>query len=246
MRPLRGNRWRLTGERGPTGSAAELRRRLIGRELWNFPRQRGQSLEVPFLPTPTRFSVFDPFRQIVTPIIRPKAELWIFGRFFVVVVAGHRCRSVSRRELIFSTTTAPGEQPLPPSAPQPAAPAGPFGQADPTASRRSHHFPDRRLSSVERTHPSPSAPALRSFARAWDSRPCLKTRRAAAGRNCPVCLVLAPQRLFRLSRLVSGAIASRAFLPGREERRVFRQGLVPLHAVGMLGKCSKESSRNPK
>ena len=44
---------------------------------------------------------FDPFGQIVTAIIRPETELRNFGRFFVVVVAGHRCRYVSRCKLIF-------------------------------------------------------------------------------------------------------------------------------------------------
>jgi hypothetical protein len=29
-------------------------------------------------------AVFDPFRQIVTLIIRSKTELWIFGEFFIV------------------------------------------------------------------------------------------------------------------------------------------------------------------
>jgi len=35
------------------------------------------------------------------------------------------------------------------------------------------------------------------------SRPCLKTHRAAVGRKCPVCFVVAPQRLVRLSRFVA-------------------------------------------
>jgi len=51
-------------------------------------------------------AVFDPFGQIVTAIIWPKAELWIFGRIFVVFVAGHRRRYVFQCNPIFSTTTA--------------------------------------------------------------------------------------------------------------------------------------------
>ena len=38
---------------------------------------------------------------------------------------------------------------------------------------------------------------------AGDARPCLKIRRAVTSRRRPACFVLAPQRLFRLSRSVA-------------------------------------------
>ena len=59
--------------------------------------------------------------------------------------------------------------------------------------------------------------------REWRLRPCLKTRRAAAGRKCPVCFVVAPQRLFRLSRFVATP-RIRGISDPPQSRRVFRQG----------------------
>jgi len=63
-------------------------------------------------------------------------------------------------------------------------------------------------------------------------RPCLKTRRAVAGRECPICFVVAPQRLIRLSRFVAGAIASGAFPTRRGSDEFFRQGLAATPFVG--------------
>ena len=53
---------------------------------------------------------------------------------------------------------------------------------------------------------------------------CLKARRAAAGRKRPVCFVLAPQRLFRLSRFVATP-RIRGISDPPQPRRVFRQSL---------------------
>jgi len=59
--------------------------------------------------------------------------------------------------------------------------------------------------------------------------PCLKTQRASAGRKRPVCFVVAPQRLFRLSRFVATPRIRGISDPPRS-RRVFRQGLTGFQA----------------
>jgi hypothetical protein len=74
-----------------------------------------------------------------------------------------------------STATLSAEPPPPPSARRPASSAAPAVQSDPTAWRRSHHFPDRRPQAVERTHLSPWVPVLLEFE--WQRHP-------AAGPHC--------------------------------------------------------------
>jgi hypothetical protein len=51
-------------------------------ELWNFPRRRGQSLEVPFLPPPVRF--LTRLDRLSPRLFGQKTKLWIFGEFFIV------------------------------------------------------------------------------------------------------------------------------------------------------------------